>query len=212
MLWRSLFPVRHPAGFIEPCLPTLGHTVPSGPQWAHEIQHDGYRFICRMGVNRIRVFSRHGSDYTERVPGIVDTLARLPAVSLTLDGEGVACGPGGVPNYELLRAALGRPAEREVFLYAFDLLELDGHDLRREPWSERRAKLARLLRGAGHGVELSDHMEGNDGKAAFRHACAMGLEGIVAKRRDKPYRSGRSPDWIKVKNPHAPSASRIMER
>ena len=87
---------------------------------------------------------------------------------MTLDGEGVACGPNGVTNYELLRAALGRPAEREVFLYAFDLLELDGHDLRREPWSERRAKLARLLRGAGHGVELSDHMEGNDGEAAFR--------------------------------------------
>ena len=79
MLWRSLFPVRHPAGFIEPCLPTLGHTVPSGPQWAHEIEHDGYRFICRMEGNRIRVFSRRGSDYTERVPGIVDTLARLPA-------------------------------------------------------------------------------------------------------------------------------------
>jgi bifunctional non-homologous end joining protein LigD len=146
------------------------------------------------------------------VRGIVDTLARLPAVSVTLDGEGVACGPDGVTNYEVLRAALGRPAEREVFLYAFDLLELDGHDLRREPWSERRAKLARLLRGAGHGVELSDHMEGNDGEAAFRHACAMGLEGIVAKRRDKPYRSGRSPDWVKVKNPDAPAVTRVIER
>jgi bifunctional non-homologous end joining protein LigD len=88
-----------------------------------------------------------------------------------------------------LRTALGRPAKREVFLYAFDLLELDGHDLRREAWSDRRWKLARLLRGAGHGVQLSDHMEGNDGHAAFRHACAMGLEGIVAKRRDKPYQS-----------------------
>jgi hypothetical protein len=72
-------------------------------------------------------------------------------------------------------------------------------------------KLARLLRGAGHGVQLSDHMEGHDGQAAFRHACAMGLEGIVAKRRDRPYRSGRSPDWIKVKNPDAPAASRVME-
>jgi bifunctional non-homologous end joining protein LigD len=123
-------------------------------------------------------------------------------ISVTLDGEGVACGPDGVTNFELLRAAVGRPSLREVFLYAFDLLELDGHDLRREPWSDRRWKLARLLRGAGHGVQLSD---------LFRHACAMGLEGIVAKRRDRPYRSGRSPDWIKVKNPDAPAATRLIE-
>jgi bifunctional non-homologous end joining protein LigD len=124
----------------------------------------------------------------------VDTFARLPATSVTLDGEGVACDARGLTDFELLRAALGRPAKREVFLCAFDLLELNGRDLRREPWSDRRWKLARLLRGAGHGVQLSDHIEGNDGAAVFRQACAMGLEGIVAKRRDKPYRSGRSPD------------------
>ncbi len=78
------------------------------------------------------------------------------------------------------RAALGRPTKREVFLYAFDLLEIDGRDLRHESWSDRRWKLARLLRGAGHGVQLSDHMESTDGDTLFRHACAMGLEGIVA--------------------------------
>jgi bifunctional non-homologous end joining protein LigD len=130
---------------------------------------------------------------------------------VTLDGEGVACDPNGVTNFELLRAALGRSAKREVFLYAFDLLELDGRDMRGEPWSERRWKLARLLRGAGHGVQLSDHMESTDGNSIFRHACAMGLEGIVAKRRDRPYRSGRSPDWIKVKNPNAPAVTRLIE-
>jgi bifunctional non-homologous end joining protein LigD len=177
----------------------------------HEIKHDGFRFICRLEGGRVRVFSRRGNDYTDRVLRIVDTIVRLPARSVVLDGEGVACDAQGVTDFELLRAALGRSAKREVFLYAFDLLELDGHDMRREPWSDRRWRLARLLRGAGHGVLLSDHMEGNDGEAAFRHACAMGLEGIIAKRRDKPYRSGRSPDWIKVKNPDAPAASRIME-
>jgi bifunctional non-homologous end joining protein LigD len=212
MLWRSSSaPPRHPDGFIEPCLPTLGPAVPSGPQWVHEIKHDGYRFICRLEGGRVRVFSRRGNEYTERVPRIVDTFARLPASSVTLDGEGVACDPNGVTNFELLRAALGRPARREVFLYAFDLLELDGRDMRREPWSDRRWKLARLLRGAGHGVQLSDHMHGNDGNAVFRHACVMGLEGIVAKRRDRPYRSGRSADWIKVKNPDAPAVSRLIE-
>ncbi len=211
MLWRSLSPARHPPGFVEPCLPTVGHAVPSGSQWVHEIKHDGFRFICRREGNRVRVFSRRGNDYTDRVPRIVDTFAGLPAASVTLDGEGVACGPDGVTDFELLRTALGRPAKREVFLYAFDLLELDGRDLRREPWSDRRWKLARLLRGAGHGVQLSDHMESTDGDAMFRHACAMGLEGIVAKRRDKPYRSGRSPHWIKVKNPDAPAATRLIE-
>jgi bifunctional non-homologous end joining protein LigD len=211
MLWRSPAPARRPLGFIEPCLPTLADTVPSGQQWVHEIKHDGYRFICRREGSRIRVFSRRGHDWTDCVPRIVDTFARLSVTSVTLDGEGVACDPNGVTNFELLRAALGRPAKREVFLYAFDLLELDGRDLRREPWSDRRSKLVRLLRGAGHGVQLSDHMEGHDGEAAFRHACAMGLEGIVAKRRDKPYQSGRSPDWIKVKNPAAPAATRVIE-
>jgi bifunctional non-homologous end joining protein LigD len=135
--------------------------VLSGPQWAYEIKHDGYRFICRRDGDRLRVFSRRGHDWTDRVPRIVDTLAKLPVISVTLDGEGVACGPDGVTNFELLRAAVGRPSLREVFLYAFDMLELDGHDLRREPWSDRRWKLVRLLRGAGHGVQLSDHIEGN---------------------------------------------------
>ena len=211
MLWRSTSPARRPPGFIEPCLPTPADMVPSGPQWVHEIKHDGFRFICRREGNRVRVFSRRGTDYTDRVPRIVDTFARLPASSVMLDGEGVACDPNGMTNFELLRAALGRPAKREVFLYAFDLLELNGRDMRREAWSDRRWRLARLLRGAGHGVQLSDHVEGNDGEAIFRHACAMGLEGIVAKRRDKPYRSGRSPDWIKIKNPDAPAATRLIE-
>jgi bifunctional non-homologous end joining protein LigD len=211
MLWRSSAPARRPPGFIEPCFPTVADTVPSGPQLVHEIKHDGFRFICRREGDRIRMFSRRGHDWTDRVPRIVDTFAKLPATSVTLDGEGVACCPDGVTDFELLRAALGRPAKREVFLYAFDLLELDGQDMRREPWSDRRWRLARLLRGAGHGVQLSDHVEGNEGEAVFRHACAMGLEGIVAKRRDKPYRSGRSPDWVKVKNPDAPAVTRLIE-
>jgi bifunctional non-homologous end joining protein LigD len=144
------------------------------------------------------------------VPRIVDTFARLPATSATLAGEGVACDPNGVTNFELLRAALGRPPSEKCSFNAFDLIELDGRDMR-EPWSDRRWKLARLLRGAGHGVQLSDHMESTSGDTLFQHACAMGLEGIVATRRDRPYRSGRSPDWIKIKNPDAPAATRLIE-
>jgi bifunctional non-homologous end joining protein LigD len=211
MRWHTSPPVYHPLGFIEPCLPINGRRVPTGAAWSFEIKHDGFRFVCRRDGDRVRVFSRNGRDWTDWVPRIAEALAKLRVHSVTLDGEGVACDANGVSDFDRLRAAVGRLGSREAFLYAFDVLEIDGTDLRRETWDERRKVLARLVRGAGHGIQLSDHMPGNDGEAVFRHACAMGLEGIVAKRRDQPYRSGRSPDWIKVKNPDAPAASRIIE-
>ena len=211
MLWRSASPSRHPAGFIEPCLPTLARTVPSGPQWVHEIKHDGFRFICRRDGEQVRVYSRRGNDFTDRVPLIAKALAALRVKSVTLDGEGVVCRPDGVSDFDRLRAAVGRLGSRDTFLYAFDLLEIDGEDLRPEPWDVRRETLASLLRKAGAGIRLSEHLAVTDGEAIFAHACAMGLEGIVAKRRDRPYRSGRSKDWIKVKNPAAPAASRVIE-
>jgi bifunctional non-homologous end joining protein LigD len=211
MLWRSSAPIRHPPGFIEPCLPTNAHAVPTGPQWAYEIKHDGYRFICRRDGDSVRVFSRRGNDHTDRAPGIAEALMALKVRSVTIDGEGVVCGPDGVTDFNRLRAALGRSRSRQAFLYAFDLLELDGQDLRREPWETRRATLASLLRKASDGIRLSEHIEGTDGTSIFDHACRMGLEGIIAKRRDRPYRSGRCPDWIKVKNPDAPAASRVIE-
>jgi bifunctional non-homologous end joining protein LigD len=211
MLWRSLAPVRRPRGFIEPCLPTLGQTVPTGPQWAYEIKHDGFRFICRREGDHVRVFSRRGNDYTDRVARIAKALASLRVKSVTIDGEGVVCGRDGVTNFDQLRASVSRMGSRDAFLYAFDLLEINGTDLRRDAWQVRRATLTSLLRKTGDGVRLSEHIEGADGATIFGHACAMGLEGIVAKRRDRPYRSGRSPDWIKVKNPDAPAATRLIE-
>ena len=211
MYWHNPAPVRHPLGFIEPCLPANAHAVPSGPVWAYEIKHDGFRFMCWRTCDRVRVFSRHGHDWTDRVPLIAEAIAALRVKSVMLDGEGVVCRPDGVSDFDLLRAAVGRKGSRAAFLYAFDLLELDGADLRYEPWETRRATLASLLRKSGKGIRLSGHIDGADGDLVFRHACIMGLEGIVAKRRDRPYRSGRSPDWIKIKNPHAPAATRIME-
>ena len=98
MLWRSQSPSRHPAGLVEPCGPTLGHTVPSGSRWAYEIKHDGFRFICRRDGDRVRVFSRRGNDYTDRVPLIAEALAKLGVKSVTLDGEGVVCRPDGVSD------------------------------------------------------------------------------------------------------------------
>jgi bifunctional non-homologous end joining protein LigD len=213
MLWRSHSsgPILRPPGFVEPCLPTNGHAVPIGPQWAYEIKHDGFRFICWRVGDRMRVFSRRGHDWTEKVPMIVEALAALPVRSVTIDGEGVVCGPDGVSDFDRLRGAVGRKGSRDAFLYAFDILELDGVDLSRELWGERRKVLVRLLRRAGDGIRLCEHLDGADGEIVFKNACALGLEGIVAKRRDKPYRSGRTPDWVKIKNPDAPAAMRIMD-
>ena len=128
---------------------------------------------------------------------------------MTIDCEGVACGPDGVSDYERMRSAVGRKGSRDAFLYVFDLLELDGVDLRLEPWSDRRWRLAKVVLQRHRRNSALRSYRQRRGNAVFRHACVMGLEGIVAKRRDKPYRSGRSPDWIKVKNPDAPAATTV---
>jgi bifunctional non-homologous end joining protein LigD len=106
-----------------------------------------------------------------------------------LDGEVVICGPDGVSQFDRMRAVFGRHGSREAFLYAFDIIELDGQDLRRECWDGRRALLAQMLTGADEGIRLCEHIEGTDGAVVFRAACDMGLEGIVAKRRDTTKRS-----------------------
>jgi bifunctional non-homologous end joining protein LigD len=186
----------HPVGFIA-------RSVPSGPQWAYEIKHDGFRFVCWRAGDRVRVFSRQALDWTDQVPLIAGTLAALPVKSMIIDGEGVVCRSDGVSDFDMLRTDC-----RKAILYAFDLLELNGTDLRREPWETRRATLAGLLRRAGEGVRLSEHLDGAEGDTVFHHACRMGLEGIVAKRRDRPYRSGRCVDWLKVKNRAHPSFAR----
>jgi ATP dependent DNA ligase domain len=134
MHWHIPGPVRRPPGFIESCLPTNGYATPIGPHWAYEIKHDGFRFICRRDGDRVRVFSRRGHDWTDRVPRIADALTALRVKSVTIDGEGVVCGRDGVTDFNLMRVAVGRKGSRKAFLYAFDLLELDGVDLGRELW------------------------------------------------------------------------------
>jgi len=201
-----------PAGFIAPCLPTRGQEVPTGPLWIHEIKHDGFRFICRRDGDRVRIFTRRGNDWTERVPAVVEAMRALPGRSATIDGEAVICRPDGLSDFDALRLALARGDAPGAFLYAFDLLELDGQDVRRQPWEARRKALTRLLQRSPPGLQVSEHMDGQeDGRAVFRAACELGLEGIVSKKRTAPYRSGRSPDWIKVKNPSAPAVTRVLE-
>jgi bifunctional non-homologous end joining protein LigD len=197
-----------PPGFIEPCLPTKADTLPSGGLWIHEIKHDGFRVIARKNGPRVRLYSRPGNDLTDRFPLIVETLANLRTRSCIIDGEAVACDENGVASFDRVRY---RHHDGTVFLYAFDLIELNGDDLRREPLEVRKATLSSVLAKASPGLRLNEHLEHEDGEIVFRHACKLGLEGIVSKRKGSPYRSGRSPDWLKFKNPAAPAVRRESE-
>jgi bifunctional non-homologous end joining protein LigD len=197
MLQRTL-----PTGFVAPCLPTKTDKLPSGGQWLHEIKHDGFRVIARKRGAQVKLYSRPGNDLTYRFPLIVETLARLRSRSCIIDGEAVACDDNGVTSFNRVRY---RQHDESIFLYAFDLIELNGDDLRRDPLEGRKATLEMILTKAGAGVRFNEHMEG-DGVIVFRHACKLGLEGIVSKRKDSAYRSGRSPDWLKMKNADAPAA------
>jgi ATP-dependent DNA ligase len=169
-----------PTGFIAPCLPTKASRPPSGPLWLHEIKHDGFRVIARKQGEQVRLYSRPGNDLTARFPLIVEAMARLRSRSCVVDGEAVACDDSGMPSFDRIRY---RRHDASVFLYAFDLLELDSDDLRRDPLEVRKATLASVLAKSGPGIRLNEHIEG-DGPTIFNHACKLGLEGIVSKRRD----------------------------
>jgi ATP-dependent DNA ligase len=157
MLLRSHWAA--PSGFIEP----------SGPDWVHEIKHDGYRLMARRDPIRIRLLTRNGHDWAPRYPLITEAVDRLKVRSCLIDGEAVACDENGLAVFERLRL---KPSGRHVFLYAFDLLELDGQDLRREPLETRKATLASLLRRSLPGLRLNEHLT-HDGESVFQHACKM---------------------------------------
>ena len=196
-----------PSGFIPPCLPTKTPRPPSGDLWVHEIKHDGFRIIARKDGAHVRLYSRSGNDLTDRFPLIVEALGGLRSRSVILDGEAVACDDNGFPSFDRLR---GRQHDASVFLYAFDLIELNGDDLRRDPLEVRKATLASVLARGGHGLRLNEHIEA-DGPTVFAHACRMGLEGIVSKRKNSPYRSGPSRDWLKSKNSESAAVQRETE-
>jgi len=167
----------------------------------------GFRIIARKDGERVRLYSRPGNDFTRRFPLIVETLARLRSRSCIIDGEAVACDDNGVVSFDLVRH---HRHNGRAFLYAFDLIELNGDDLRRDPLEVHKATLRSMLAKAGLGLRFNEHLEG-DAPTVFAHACKMGLEGIVSKRKDSAYRSGRSPDWLKMKNPSAPAVKRQAE-
>jgi bifunctional non-homologous end joining protein LigD len=194
-------------GIIEPCLPSPAKVPPSGPGWIHEIKHDGFRILARRGPVGARLITPNGNDFTHRFPFIEMAVKSLPVRSCLIDGEAVVCDENGLAVFELIR---GHRTHASAVLCAFDLLELDGEDLRRHAIENRKHLLAKLLKGSHLSLVLNEHFE-EDGATVYRAACQLGCEGIVSKRLGSPYRSGRSPHWVKVKNPKAPAVKREAE-
>jgi len=187
--------------FIEPCLPSRAKRPPAGPDWIHEIKHDGFRIMARRdAVAGVHLITRHGHDFTSRFPLAAAAVGALPANSFLIDCEAIVTNAKGLAIFDLIRR---KRHGADAVLIAFDLIELDGEDLRRSPIEHRKSKLAKLVRGPHPGIVLNEFFEG-DGDILFKHACKLGCEGIVSKRLGSPYRSGRSPHWLKIKNPHAP--------
>lgn len=187
---------------IEPCLAQLQSKVPEGPAWAFEVKWDGYRLAVHRDAGGVRIITRGGHDWTHRFPSIAADALKLDAGSFILDGEAVVLDETGCSDFGLLQQALGgrggKRAAELAMLYAFDLLYLDGHDLTRMALSERRHMLEDMLAGESGMIRLSEEIEA-DGAAFLAEACRLGLEGIIAKRRDAPYRPGRGGDWLKIK-------------
>jgi len=175
--------------------------------WLHEIKHDGFRILARRDLAGVRLITRNGNDFTSRFPLAVDAVMRLPAHSFLLDGEAIVTNDRGLAVFDLIRY---QRHGKDAVLIAFDLIELEGEDLRRTPIEQRKRKLAKLVRGPHPGIVLNEVFE-VDGDILFEHACKLGCEGIVSKRLGSPYRSGRSAHWVKVKNPKAPAVTREAE-
>jgi bifunctional non-homologous end joining protein LigD len=187
--------------FIPPSLATLHDKPPSGTNWLHEIKYDGYRIEARLDHGKVALLTRHRQDWTHRFKPIADAVARLPAETALLDGELVVEDDKGASNFSLLQTDLKDGRSDRFVYYVFDLLHLDGRDLREEPLVERKAALERLL-GANNRsgpIRYVEHFD-KDGRVVFEHARKLHLEGIISKLRDASYRSGRTENFVKIKS------------
>lgn len=183
--------------FVSPQLATLVADPPEGNDWLHEIKYDGYRAIAAVAGGRCRVYTRSGQDWTQKFSSIAAALCRLKVGSALLDGEIVALDEHGRSSFQLLQSSL-KEGRIPLTYYVFDILELDGRDLRDEPLKRRKEILRKALKGAPCDIRFSEDVVGH-GDRVFAHACRMGLEGIVSKQADKPYQSRRTHSWLKCK-------------
>lgn len=187
---------------VEPCLATLVAEVPSGEAWIHEIKWDGYRLIVFVDKGEVRIHTRNGLDWTARFPAIAEAFRLFPVETAIVDGEAVVEDENGISSFSALQDALSSTQDgvaSQAIFHAFDLLYSDGFDLRGLPLEDRKSALATLVPpGSTGALRLSEHIDA-DGPAMIRSACRLGLEGVISKRRDRPYRSGRRDDWVKAK-------------
>ena len=199
-------PTTAPAAFIHPCQPTVAKQLPTGPGWAHELKHDGYRLQIHVRNGRVRLYTMNGNDWTKRYPRIVEEASRLRE-PLIIDAEVVHLLAKGVADFDALHS---RATDEKAVACAFDLL-IAGDDIRRRPLFERKATLKWVLRRSRGGIQYIDHTQG-DGEEMFAAVCKLGLEGMVSKRLTSIYRSGPSKSWLKIKNPKSPAATRAADR
>ncbi|APL94420.1 DNA ligase D [Sphingobium indicum] len=187
-----------PPPFQPPQLATLVDAVPTGNGWMHEIKYDGYRCLVSASGGKVRIFTRSGLDWTDRFAPLAAEIAAMNLPGALIDGEVVALGSDGNPDFSTLQQLLKGEGKAALHLFAFDLLQLDGQDLTAMPNIGRKEKLAALLgEGAAH-IHVGDHVVGA-GERLFQAMCGAGQEGIISKRADAPYRGARTKNWLKVK-------------
>jgi bifunctional non-homologous end joining protein LigD len=186
------------SAWVEPQLATLVTDPPPGDGWVHEIKLDGYRILLRIERGRVKLLTRNRQDWTARYPVVAEAAATLPVKEALLDGEIVALDAAGVSRFQALQAFDAAGTVGTLVYVAFDLLFLEGRDLRARPLLERKARLARLLEGRRGRLRYSEHFD-QPGRRVHERACRLGLEGIVSKLKTAPYTSGRGQSWLKVK-------------
>jgi bifunctional non-homologous end joining protein LigD len=180
-------------GFVEPALATSIEKVPSGDRWIHEIKFDGYRVQVHLANEAVKVFTRRDHDWTNRFKKIADEAWHIAAGSAIIDGEVVVLAADGTTDFSGLQNELKGESDK-IVLVAFDLLYLNGYDLRKLPLRERKTHLKKLIDKTG--VQFSESFE-VDGQEMYQQACKAGLEGVVSKVADSRYNSGRGNDWVK---------------
>ena len=186
--------------FVAPQLATLVDRVPQGKDWLHEIKFDGYRILCRISNRRISLVTRNRQDWTERLTFLVRAAGELPVDNALIDGEVVALNENGTTSFQLLQNSLSTHATENLVFYVFDLLHLNGNDLMQLPLLTRKEILVEILKSksSSSAIRYSEHWLG-EGDRLYDEACRSGLEGVISKRADQPYKPGRGRDWVKTK-------------
>lgn len=196
-LWFTLSVVSKPPAY-RPQLATLVDEAPAGDDYLHELKLDGYRIGCTLQAGKVRLESRNGKDWTDQFPSVAKAAQRLGAKSALLDGEVAVLMPNGITSFQALQNV--ESSRGKLVYFVFDLLFLDGEDIAARPLDQRKAQLQTLLESSGQAdlLRYTEHFVG-DGPRVFTHACKLGCEGIVSKRRSASYKPGRNTAWMKVK-------------